>query len=71
MEVVGEPANIARVLHGRVARAPPPEPCRREMRKRYSAELDNASSDMAVETELHRLDEQHCRLAEGLALDRP
>lgn len=41
---------------------------RREMKRRYSTELDNASSDLAVETELHRLDEQRCRLAEGLAL---
>lgn len=42
---------------------------RRDMKARYSAELDNASSDVAVESGVHRLKEHRCRLADGLEFD--
>lgn len=39
---------------------------RKQMRKRHAAELDNVESDLAVEHELHQLDDERCVLAAGL-----
>ncbi len=41
---------------------------RKEMTARYSVELDNATTDLAVEREMHRLEGERCVLAPALEL---
>jgi acyl-CoA hydrolase len=41
---------------------------RKAIERRYADELDNAQSDLAVERELHLLDEERCAMADELSL---
>lgn len=42
---------------------------RKEMQRRYAAELNNVESDLAVERELHQLGDERCTLVPGLTTE--